>query len=69
MRKEDENKDKDLSGLLVMARCIQIEDQLYTVIIVRNKARRRLTVTTPRFLSPYPIKKGLRSQGDYVNSR
>jgi hypothetical protein len=67
MRKEDE--DKDLSGLLIMARCIQIKDQLYIVIIIINKARRRLTAITLRFLSPYSIRKGLRSQGDYVNSR
>jgi hypothetical protein len=69
MRKEDEDEGGDVSGLLVMARCIQIEDQLYTVITAINKARGRSTATTPRFLSPYPIGKGLRSQGDYVNSR
>jgi hypothetical protein len=35
MRREDEDDNEDLSGLLVMAKkCIQIEDQLYTVITV-----------------------------------
>lgn len=48
--------------MLVMARkCIQIEDQLYTVITAMNKVRRRSTLW---ILSHYPIGKERRRRGD-----